>query len=171
MSRAKSEIFAELLDEVRRSQTATARFDRAVASKLGLNPTDMSCLDALSRAGALTAGQLATHTGLSSGAMTTAIDRLEQRGYVRRHRDTDDRRVVVIEPTDKVEEINVFYADHAALGRALCEQLTEDQMLLLIRFTRIGREFNERQAFALEQRPSAAPPGSASPRSPDQALD
>ncbi len=150
MSRAKQEVFAELLDEVRRSQTATARFDRAVATRLGINQTDMSCLDALSRIGPLTAGQLAAHTGLSSGAMTTAIDRLQTRGYVRRRRDSDDRRVVVIEPTERVAEIHTFYAEHAALGSALCEQLTDDQMQLLIRFTRLGRELNERRAAEVE---------------------
>ncbi len=150
MSRAKQQVFAELLDEVRRSQTATARFDRAVANRLGINQTDMSCLDALSRVGPLTAGQLAAHTGLSSGAMTTAIDRLQEHGFVRRRRDVDDRRVVVIEPTDKIGEIHTFYAEHAALGRTLCEQLTEDQILLLIRFTRLGCELNERRAAELE---------------------
>ncbi len=51
MSREKRELFGELIDEVRRSQTATARFDQAVADALGLNRTDMRCLDALEREG------------------------------------------------------------------------------------------------------------------------
>ncbi|MGO9750213.1 MAG: MarR family winged helix-turn-helix transcriptional regulator, partial [Solirubrobacteraceae bacterium] len=74
MSRDKRQAFAELIDEVRRSQSATARFDQAVADALGLNRTDMRCIDVLHRAGPITAGRLAEETGLSAGAMTTALD-------------------------------------------------------------------------------------------------
>ena len=51
MSRDKRQVFDELIDEVRRSQTATDRFDQAVADALGLNRTDMRCLDVLEREG------------------------------------------------------------------------------------------------------------------------
>jgi DNA-binding MarR family transcriptional regulator len=82
--RAERKIFDELLDEVRRSQNATDRFDQAVADALGLNRTDMRCLDVLHREGAVTAGRLAEMTGLTTGAMTVALDRLERSGYARR---------------------------------------------------------------------------------------
>ena len=77
MSSHKQQIFAELLAEVRRSQSATARFDRAVGDAVGLNLTDMGCLDFLGQQGPVTAGRLAELTGLSSGAMTNRIDRVE----------------------------------------------------------------------------------------------
>ena len=54
--RQKREIFDELIEEVRRSQNATDRFDSAVAEALGLNRTDMRCLDVLQREGPVTAG-------------------------------------------------------------------------------------------------------------------
>jgi len=68
-----------------------------MASLVGLNSTDLECLDLLHAAGASTAGRLAAHTGLTSGATTAVIDRLERAGFVKRRRDPGDRRVVVIE--------------------------------------------------------------------------
>src|SRR3979490_3402685 len=99
MSSRKRKVFEELIYEVRRSQAATDRFDQAVADAIGLNRTDMRCLDVLSREGPVTAGRLAEATGLTSGAMTTALDRLERAGYARRTRDATDRRRVLVEAT------------------------------------------------------------------------
>ena len=105
MSSDKRAIFSELISEVRRSQAATQRFDRAVAEAVGLNLTDMGCIDVLSQHGPMTAGQLALQTGLSSGAMTTAIDRLESAGYARRVRDQRDRRRVLVELTEAARHL------------------------------------------------------------------
>src|SRR5919109_1824865 len=101
MSSRKRRLFEELLVEVRASQNATDRFDQAVADALGLNRTDMRCLDILDREGRMTAGRLAEATGLTTGAVTTVLDRLEQAGYARRVRDTDDRRRVYVEVTEE----------------------------------------------------------------------
>jgi DNA-binding MarR family transcriptional regulator len=108
LSRDSREIFAELVTEIRRSQNATARFDRAVADAVGLNLTDMACLDFLGLQGPLTAGRLAELTGLSSGAMTAALDRLEHAGYAVRRRDSGDRRKVLVELTAKAVELDRF---------------------------------------------------------------
>jgi len=150
LSSHKQQIFEELLAEVRRSQSATARFDRAVADAAGLNLTDMGCLDFLGQLGPMTAGRLAELTGLSSGAMTAALDRLERSGYARRVRDAHDRRRVLVELTDKVDQIDAFYAEHAALGGRLRDEYTTEQLQLLLQFVRQGREFNERRAAEVE---------------------
>lgn len=150
MSSHKRALFGQLVAEVRRAQAATARFDRAVADMAGLNLTDMSCLDILGQEGPLTAGQLAERTGLSSGAMTTAIDRLESAGFARRTRDAGDRRRVVVELTDKVNSLNQHYDEHAALGERLYGEYTAEQMRLLLGFVRQGRELDERRAAELE---------------------
>jgi DNA-binding MarR family transcriptional regulator len=150
MSSDKRVLFGQLVAEVRRAQAATARFDRAVADAAGLNLTDMGCLDILGQEGALTAGQLAQRTGLSSGAMTTAIDRLEAAGFARRRRDAGDRRRVVVELTDKVNSLNQYYDEHVALGERLYGQYTAEQIRLLLGFVRQGRELDERRAAELE---------------------
>jgi len=150
LSRQKRDLYDDLIDEVRRSQEATARFDQAVADTLGLNRTDMRCVDVLHRRGPLTAGRLAEGTGLSTGAMTTAIDRLERSGYARRVRDPADRRRVLVELAPQAQEISAFYAEHAAYAERLYHRHTVEQLELLLRFVRESREFNELQAARLE---------------------
>jgi DNA-binding MarR family transcriptional regulator len=98
---------AELLGSIQaavRAYTASAvLYSQAIADRLGLNATDARCLDLLSRTGPMTAGQLADLTGLTSGAITGVIDRLEKPGYVRRVRDAQDRRKVIITPVPEDE--------------------------------------------------------------------
>lgn len=152
MSRHKRQVFEELIDEVRRSQAATDRYDQAVADAIGLNRTDMRCVDVLQREGRITAGQLAEATGLTTGAMTTAIDRLERLGYARRVRDLGDRRRVLVEVTPRAnEEVGRFYTEHAAMGERLYDQYSTDELELLLSFVRAGREFNEQHAGRLEE--------------------
>jgi DNA-binding MarR family transcriptional regulator len=149
----KREVFDQLIDEVRRSQLATERFDQAVADALGLNRTDMRCLDVIERAGPVTAGRLARETGLTTGAMTTALDRLERAGYARRVRDGEDRRRVLVELAPGVRERSAgFYAPHIAAAERIFERYTTDQLELLRDFVRAGRLLNDEQATLLEQR-------------------
>ncbi len=146
-------MFDQLLDEVRRSQSATDRYDQAVADALGMNRTDMRCLDVLQRGGRLTAGQLAEATGLTTGAMTTALDRLERLGYVRRLRDVADRRRVLVEITPTADTVaSSYYTEHAEQAERLYHRYSADELELLLRFVREGREFNEEHAARLEQR-------------------
>jgi DNA-binding MarR family transcriptional regulator len=95
----------ERLDRLLRDlSTETVLLHQTVAERLGLNPTDHKCLGFLLDAGApVTAGQLATMTGLTTGAVTGILDRLEQAGFVRRKRDANDRRQIFVEVNlDKV---------------------------------------------------------------------
>jgi DNA-binding MarR family transcriptional regulator len=151
MSSRKRRLFDQLVFEVRASQTATARYDQAVADALGINRTDMRCLDILDREGRLTAGQIAEQTGLTTGAVTTVIDRLERAGYARRIRDSGDRRRVYVELTDDTRRnARRFYADHAAMAESLYKRYSEEEIELLLEFVSRGREFNERKAAELE---------------------
>jgi len=76
----------------------TVMFHTAVAERLRLGLTDHKAFDFILRQGAVTAGQLAEITGLTSGAITGVIDRLEKTGYVERVRDAADRRKVLVRP-------------------------------------------------------------------------
>src|SRR5919206_1424840 len=111
MSSKKREIFEQLVDEVRRSQNATDRFDQAVADSIGVNRTDMRCMDVIQREGPVTAGRLAEATGLTTGAITTVLDRLERAGHARRVRDARDRRRVLVEMTPAARSaVSDYYA-------------------------------------------------------------
>jgi DNA-binding MarR family transcriptional regulator len=152
MSNDKRQLLFELMNEVRRSQNATERFDRAVGEAIGLNRTDMHCLDVIDREGSVPAGRLAEVTGLTSGAITTALDRLERAGYTRRVRDASDRRRVLVEPTTQAREITArFYGSHAELAESLQRRYTREQLELLIGFLREGSEFNELHAGEVER--------------------
>ncbi len=150
MSRRKREVFDELLGEVRGSQSATARFDQAVADAVGLNRTDMRIIDALDQEGPAPAGRLAELTGLSSGAMTTALDRLERAGYARRVRDQADRRRVLVELTDQAATLHRYYAEHAAYAERLYHRHSLEQLELILQVFRESREFNDRRAAEVE---------------------
>lgn len=83
----------------------TLMFHAAVSDRVGLSAVEHKALDLLSRAGTLTAGELAELTGLTTGAITGLVDRLEKAGFVRRERDPSDRRKVLIQPVlEKMEE-------------------------------------------------------------------
>jgi DNA-binding MarR family transcriptional regulator len=75
---------------------ASRLFRRAVSGRLGINLTDLDCLRYLLRRGPLAAGELAAACGLTSGAITAALDHLEAAGLARRERDADDRRKVMV---------------------------------------------------------------------------
>ena len=94
-----SQLLDSLEEKSRELSTRTVIFHHLIGERLGLNPTDHKCLDIIIRSGTpMTASQLAEETGLSTGAITGVVDRLEKAGYVRRKRDQDDRRVVFINP-------------------------------------------------------------------------
>jgi DNA-binding MarR family transcriptional regulator len=85
----------------RQLSAATIMFHQAVADRFGLNPTDHKCMDLLFTKGPMTAGELADVTGLTTGAITGVIDRLEKIGFVRREDDPSDRRRVIVRVVPK----------------------------------------------------------------------
>jgi DNA-binding MarR family transcriptional regulator len=82
----------------REHSDATVLFHATMASRLGLHPTDYKALGILDRLGPLSAGDIARHSGLATASVTNLIDRLEEKGFVRRVRDDSDRRRVLVEP-------------------------------------------------------------------------
>lgn len=80
----------------RELSTAVVMFHEAVGKRLGLSGTERKLLDVLSRLGPSTAGELATHTGLTSGAITGVVDRLVKAGYAQREPNPRDRRSVIV---------------------------------------------------------------------------
>ncbi len=102
--RKKSEQVGELIREFRVSGNLDDAFDNLAAQRLGVSETDLHCLNIIENAGGVTAGELAAESGLTTGAVTGVIDRLEKKGFARRVSDPADRRRV------KVEVTKVFYS-------------------------------------------------------------
>jgi DNA-binding MarR family transcriptional regulator len=103
---SREELEAAFGDAVRAYQTAVDNFDQAMADHIGINRTDARCIDLIDQAGGMTAGELARAAGLTTGAVTAVIDRLEKAGLARRVPDPADRRRVRIEATEKVWEVS-----------------------------------------------------------------
>jgi DNA-binding MarR family transcriptional regulator len=123
---------ARLVDAAREYSTAAVMLHGVIADRLGLSPTDLKALDLLQRRGPLAAGELAKETGLATASVTSLIDRLEQKRFVRRVRDREDRRRVVVALTGKLEEkIAPLFA---SLGRRMlqrCRAYSAEEATLL----------------------------------------
>ena len=150
MSREKTEskknrLIAELGEQFRVSGIHDIAFDQVVADRLQINRTDLNCLDVIERHGGVTAGELAAEAGLTTGAVTAVVDRLESKGYVRRTRDTEDRRKVKLEVTPafraKAEKI---YGPLFAEWNELMNRPTIEELEAMIEFMRAGNEVKPR---------------------------
>ena len=111
-------IEAALDRAMRETSAQSVLFSQAVADRVGMNPTDLESLDILARNGPMTAGRLAELTGLTTGAITGLVDRLEHRGYARRERHPNDRRSVIVKPLIENAERDLGPA-YVAMGKAM----------------------------------------------------
>ena len=154
MSRDRQQLFQELFDEVRAGQRATDAVDEAAAQVIGVNRTDSKCIDILEQHGRMSAGELARQSGLTTGAVTAVIDRLERLGHVRRVADPADRRRVLVEVTTSLQRTleELMGRPLADAGFPLLDRYSDEQLELLIEFTRTGREIQERHAAWLRER-------------------
>ena len=116
----REELITNLEAQIGAAQAAAGALDDAFADYIGVNRTDARCLEVLSRDGPLAAGDLARSVRLTTGAVTAVLDRLEAVGYVRRKRDTDDRRKVLVEVTPRFRRLA---ADAYETAGAALEQI------------------------------------------------
>ncbi len=137
----------ELFEEWRLLGAANDLAAQAVADYLGINRTDSRCLEIIERLGNVTAGQLARESGLSTGAVTTVLDRLERSGLARRTSDPDDRRRVVVEITPAARQASEEL--YRPLVAAAAEQMlaySEEELALLREYHRASRALTEAHA-------------------------
>lgn len=150
---------AKSLGEASRESTrASAALDEAVVAFMGINPTDGRACDVLDQYGRLTAGELAEHLGLTTGAVTTVVDRLERVGMVERLRDPSDRRRVYVTITPATREIfAAIYTPFKQAWMTLGREFTDDEMLAARTFERMSRDLNTAFAALLrEAKPTKA---------------
>jgi DNA-binding MarR family transcriptional regulator len=137
LSRAKSrdELLQELEHAMRKSSAQGTIYASAVAEIAGISSSDMDCMDFLNLEGRMTAGRLAELTGLTTGAITGVVDRMEKAGLVRRERDAEDRRKVFIVPAkESMARLGRLYAP---LQRAMQKQsggYSDAELRLLLRY-------------------------------------
>jgi len=132
----RQRLLIDLDREMRRVSSQAVMFSQAVAMRLSINPTDLECLGIIGETGALTAGQLAELTGLTTGAITGVIDRLEKAGFVRRAQDPDDRRRVIVQPLPEVaeERISPLFDSIGESTAELVSRYTDQELSVIIDF-------------------------------------
>jgi DNA-binding MarR family transcriptional regulator len=145
MSRDKSGLVGEMLHLARAHEAANEAFDDVACAKLGINRTDLRCLNIVDNEGPMTAGRLAQKTGLTTAAVTAVLDRLERAGYARRVRDQEDRRQVIVQLTPLLAERGAaIWGPLGEEATARLEQLTVEELSGVAEFFRFGIDLNER---------------------------
>lgn len=136
----RAKLLADLSHQARVGTLWTVLLHSAIASKSGINVTDMQCINLLQLRGPMTPGQLADAMFLTTGgAITAVIDRLEKAGLVWRRRDEADRRRVLVEATtfgptrDLGERFEPVAQGHEALLRVYTDEQLEVILDYLIR--------------------------------------
>jgi len=134
-------LLVALEQAMRKSSAQGVLFSQAVAARLGITSSDLECLDIMCLNGRVTAGELAAAMGLTTGAVTGVIDRLEQAGFARRERDPGDRRKVFVCALPAVERrIAPLYRSLQQTVAAEFASYTDKELALLLDFfTRAGR--------------------------------
>jgi DNA-binding MarR family transcriptional regulator len=144
---SRDDVLSEVAEELRLSGVTHDIADQVVADYLGLNRTDTRCLDIIERLDGVSAGRLASEAGLSTGAVTTVLDRLERAGYACRVQDPGDRRRVLVELTPAARrELQELYAPLADATMRQLEGYTTDEVSLVRDFMRDNRRLNEAHA-------------------------
>jgi DNA-binding MarR family transcriptional regulator len=110
-------------------------------------------MDVLERAGRLTAGEIARQTGLTSGAVTALLDRLERAGYVRRLRDSADRRRILVELTEQARQGAAEIYGPFAAALAEYDKYTDAEVRFITSYIERGSELLLKHAARIEQLP------------------
>jgi len=144
----RRELLDKLWDLGRKMSTQTVFLHQAIAQSVGLNATDTKCIDLMLRepGGSITAGWLSERTGLTTGAITHILDRLEKRRFVDRGRDTVDRRKVLVRL--RPESLKPLFPKYEAIGKAylgLAAHYSDEELALICGYLEKTSEISERE--------------------------
>src|ERR1051325_4276174 len=128
-------LVGRLMPAMRRSSAAGMLHGQAIAKKVGVNSSDLECLDLILLNGPSTAGEIARRTGLTSGAVTGLIDRLERQGLVERIDDPDDRRKVLVRVReDRIAPIAALFSPLEKTMHGLLDGYNREELKVLLEF-------------------------------------
>lgn len=138
---SRREILEELARVGREHSDATVLFHAMIASLLDLHPTDYKVLGILERAGPLSAGDIARHSGLANASVTNLIDRLERKGFVRRVTDpADGRRVMVEAVAERLTGAALLFASTRRSLARLYDHYSDRDLLVIADFLKRNGE-------------------------------
>jgi DNA-binding MarR family transcriptional regulator len=133
------------LEASRESSTQAVFFHTSMAERVGLGATEEKTLGLLGKLGPLTAGEIATHTGLTTPSVTGLIDRLERKGMVQRVHDSHDRRRVIVEPRqERLAELDRMFQSVQEVFRDVLDIYSDEQLATITDFlTRSAKRSQE----------------------------
>ncbi|MDD7942929.1 MarR family transcriptional regulator [Actinomycetospora lutea] len=137
--RERRDLGEDIVAAVQRMGVASRRVGDAFAAQAGLHTTDLEALlhvmQAQARGEPPTAGALAESLGVSTGAATAVIDRLERVGHVERHRDERDRRKVIVRCSDAARAVaEEFFGPLTQLSDQVLDTFTTPELHAVARF-------------------------------------
>lgn len=127
---------------------------RAAAGRVGMTITDLEVIELLAGTGPMTAGQLAELTGLTTGAITGMLNRLEEARLVRRERDPADARRVIVHLTPETEamrELEVIFDSAGQAWTGLAMRYDDEQLAVLVDFLRRGNALSQQETGRLRE--------------------
>ena len=126
----------EFLLAMRRNGSIMQLLGQVSAERIGINATDLNCLNIVAVTGPMTAGELARATGLTTASITGVLDRLEEGGFVRRERDPKDRRrvIVTLNPGPGLREIGPTFGPLVRAWREAAAGYSDEDLRLLLDF-------------------------------------
>ena len=135
MSRDRLELFSALTDALGQASARAVMVSETVAAAVGLNATDLECLDILQKRRLASAGDIAQLTGLTTGAVTALLDRLEKAGFVQRQADPSDRRRVLAAPRpERMAQLFEMYAPLRKAMETLYDDYSDAQLRTFVEF-------------------------------------
>ncbi len=142
-----------LVEALRSLQLASDLLDEAYADFVGINRTDLRCMDIVDQRGRVTAGELAREAGLTTGAVTAVVDRMETAGLLQRTYDANDRRKVWIELTPDAQRLGEeVYGPLDQAGQMHLASLGDEQVLTIIGFLEVSRRITMENVEAIRSR-------------------
>jgi DNA-binding MarR family transcriptional regulator len=153
----RAELLESFVREVRQLTGLSASFHRAAAARTEMNVTDLEVIGLLELGGPMTAGQLAELMGLTTGAITGMIDRMEKGGFLRRERDPQDGRRVIVGLATDGKPLKKIAPVLNALGPGwseLAARYSDDQLALLTEFLRQGNAMSRGEIGKLRAPPA-----------------
>jgi DNA-binding MarR family transcriptional regulator len=169
MADRKQKLVARLGEQVRRMGAQSVLISKTVAGRFGLNTSDLECLDLIYLRGHASAGDLARATGLTSGAVTALVDRLERAGYVERIDDPTDRRRREVRIMGKaIEPIQAVYEPMQARMFKLWSSYSARDLAVILDFVSRSTDLSVActEAMAGLTRPAPALPPARPPARP-----
>jgi DNA-binding MarR family transcriptional regulator len=140
-SKRRHELIERMMFLGQMNSTETALFHQAVAAKDGLSITESKTLSTLMQEGSMTAGQLATRLSLTTGAITSLIDRLENAGYASRTADPHDRRKVIVKVNyENIAPLSKRYDSIGTRFSTLLDSYTTEQLRFLVEYSEASLE-------------------------------